>query len=240
MGVTMSSRVALVTGASGGIGRAIVDRLSGDGMTVVTLDIKGDVDLRLDIANDPLPADAFANIDVCVSNAAVVDTMAPAHRMSIEKWQHDIDVNLTGAFRVVQACLPGMRARQYGRIVAVSSLAGRTGLAGQVAYAASKGGLQSAMRTVAIENVAYGITANSVLPGLVSTPAVEALPASVRDRWLAATPIKRLCTPQEIADLIAFLAGESTACITGQDIAIDGGLSLPRLTLGSDRDESRR
>ena len=240
MGVSMNRRVALVTGASGGIGRAIVDRLRQDGMEVVTLDVKGDVDLRVDIARDQLPADAFAHIDVCVSNAAIVDTIAPAHTMSIEKWQRDIDVNLTGAFRVIQACLPGMRARRYGRIVAMSSLAGRTGLSGQIAYAASKGGLQSAVKTVAAENASFGITANSVLPGLVLTPAVQALPASVRDRWIAAIPIKRPCMPQEVADLIAFLAGESTACITGQEIAIDGGLSLPRLTFGTDRDEGGR
>src|ERR1700710_3196725 len=103
MGVSMNRRVALVTGASGGIGRAIVDRLRQDGMEVVTLDVMGDVDLRVDIARDQLPADAFAHIDVCVSNAAIVDTIAPAHTMSIEKWQRDIDVNLTGAFRVIQA-----------------------------------------------------------------------------------------------------------------------------------------
>jgi NAD(P)-dependent dehydrogenase (short-subunit alcohol dehydrogenase family) len=121
----------------------------------------------------------------------------------------------------------------------VSSMAGRTGLSGQVAYAASKGGLQSAMKTVAIENAGLGITANCVLPGLVSTPAVQALPASVRDRWLAAIPIKRPSTPEEVADLIAFLAAEGTASINGQDIGIDGGLNLPILTLGTDRDESR-
>jgi NAD(P)-dependent dehydrogenase (short-subunit alcohol dehydrogenase family) len=210
-------------------------------MTVVTLDVKGDADPRMmDIARDRVPADVFANIDVCVSDAAIVGTIAPAHTMSIDKWQRDIDVNPTGAFRVIQACLPGMRARRYGRIGAMSSLAGRTCLSGQIAYAASEGWLQSAVNTVAIENAAFGITANSVLPGFVLTPDLPAVPASVRGRWIAAAPIKRPRTPQEVADLIAFLAGENTASITGQEIVIDGGLSLPRLTFGSDRDESGR
>ena len=168
MGVSMNRRVALVTGASGGIGRAIVDRLRQDGMEVVTLDVKGDVDLRVDIARDQLPADAFAHIDVCVSNAAIVDTIAPAHTMSIEKWQRDIDVNLTGAFRVD----PGLSARVCGHASNGRDRRdvefGRPDLAwsGQIAYAASKGraakrGKDRRRR----EARACGITANSVLPG---------------------------------------------------------------------------
>src|SRR5882757_11090778 len=188
-GIAMGQRTALVTGASGGIGTAIVDRLRLDGMRVITLDIAGEVDLAVDVVRDPLPAEVFDHVDVCVSNAAIVDTIAPAHGMSAQKWQRDIDVNLTGAFRVVQACLPGMRQRRYGRIVAVSSLAGHTGLAGQVAYAASKAGLQGAIKTIAIENLAYGITANCVLPGMVATPAVNAFPDKLRDRVLAAMPM---------------------------------------------------
>src|SRR5690242_11142742 len=129
----MAARVAMDTGASGGIGKAIVQRLRRDGLEVVTLDITGDVDVTLDIVNDALPPDVFDGIDVCVSNAGIVDTFGPAHGMSAEKCRRDIDVNLTGAFRVIQACLPGMRTRRHGRAVAVSSLAGKTGVAGMVA-----------------------------------------------------------------------------------------------------------
>jgi NAD(P)-dependent dehydrogenase (short-subunit alcohol dehydrogenase family) len=228
----MDQRVALVTGASGGIGTAIVQRLRSDGLRVITLDIAGDVDLTVDIVNDPLPAETFDHVDVCISNAAIVDTIAPAHGMPAEKWQRDIEVNLTGAFRVVQACLPGMRERRYGRIVAVSSLAGQTGLAGQVAYAASKAGLQGAIKTVAIENLSYGITANCVLPGFIATPKVNAFPPVVRDRVLAAMPTGRFGEPAEVADLIAFLAREGSGYITGQEIAIDGGLGLNTFSLG--------
>ena len=237
----MGQRTALVTGASGGIGTAIVERLRLDGLRVITLDIRGDVDVTVDVVRAPLPAEIFDTVDVCISNAAIVDTIAPAHGMSAEKWQRDIDVNLTGAFRVVQSCLPGMRQRRYGRIVAVSSLAGHTGMAGQVAYAASKAGLQGAIKTVAIENLKYGITANCVLPGFVATPAVKALPAEARDRVMAAMPMGRFCEPAEVADLIAFLGGDGSGYITGQEVVIDGGLGLNTLTLGgAGKGEDRR
>lgn len=225
-------RTALVTGASGGIGSAICNRLRHDGFEVVTLDVAGEVDLKLDVVNDTLPAEIFDEIDVCVSNAGIVDTIASAHKISAEQWHRDIDVNLTGAFRVMQACLGGMRERRYGRIVAISSIAGKLGLSRQVAYAASKAGLQGAVRTIAIENVGYGITANCVQPGFVQTPKVEALPEGVSDRLLSAIPMHRFCRPAEVADLVAFLAAESSGYITAQEIAIDGGLGLYTLPIG--------
>lgn len=231
----MDRRVALVTGAHGGIGAAVVSTLSAQGIDVVTLDIRGAADIKLDIATDDLPPDLFKDIDICVSNAAIVDTIAPAHAMSLERWNGDISVNLTGAFRIIQACLPGMRRRRWGRLIGVSSLAGWTGAAGQVAYAASKAGLQGMIRTLAIENLAYGITANCVLPGLIATPKVQAMPREVRDRFKAALPVGRFGDPAEVADLIAFLAGPCSGYITGQEIAIDGGLGLNTLTLGSSK-----
>jgi len=103
------ARRALVTGAARGIGRAISERLSADGLEVLTLDRDEGCDIRVDLAAGELPE--LGEIDVCVSNAAITDTIAPAHRMSAEQWRRDIDVNLTGAFRAVQACLPGMRER---------------------------------------------------------------------------------------------------------------------------------
>ncbi|HEY3186427.1 MAG TPA: SDR family NAD(P)-dependent oxidoreductase, partial [Solirubrobacteraceae bacterium] len=114
-------RRALVTGAARGIGAAIAGRLCDDGLEVATLDVAPGCDLRVDVARDELAAQDFAAFDVVVSNAAITTTIAPAHAMRPEQWQRDIDVNLTGAFRVVQACLAGMRERRYGRIVAISS-----------------------------------------------------------------------------------------------------------------------
>lgn len=226
-------RTALVTGANGGVGRAIVERLRADGHDVVTLDIAGDVDIRADLRCDPFPQDVIDRIDICISNAALTDTIAPAHRMSPEQWDGDIAVNLTGAFRIIQACLPRMRAQRWGRVIAVSSAAARLGLSGQVAYSSSKAGLYGLVRTVAVESRRHGITANCVLPGMVATPVVLAMPDAVRERALAGMPMGRMAEPDEVAALIAFLASEDAGYITGQDISIDGGIGLSALSLGN-------
>jgi len=225
-------RRALVTGAARGIGAATAARLAADGFQVLTLDLRDGCDMTLDVAHDPFPP---LEIDVCVANAGVTTTIAPAHRMSAEQWQRDIDVNLTGAFRTVQACLGGMRERGYGRIIVVSSVAAVGGLPGQVAYAASKAGQLGMVRTLASENASRGITVNAILPGLVATEQVLAMPDEVRERAQSALPTGRAVQPAEIAAAIAFLAGEQAAQINGQAITIDGGASLNQLSLGGTR-----
>lgn len=222
---------ALVTGAARGIGAAIADRLRADGLEVLTLDRAAGCDLQVDLAADPLPD--LGTIDVCVSNAAITDTIAPAHRMTEEQWRGDVEVNLTGAFRAVQACLPGMRERRFGRVVAISSGAAVAGLPGQVAYAASKAGLLGMVKTIAGENAGRGITANAVLPGLVATEAVLAMPPDVLERVRSALPAGRLAEPAEVAALVAYLASEQAGYVTGQQIGIDGGVGLNTMTLGS-------
>jgi NAD(P)-dependent dehydrogenase (short-subunit alcohol dehydrogenase family) len=227
---------ALVTGSNGGIGTALVERLGADGFDVVTLDVAPPADLVVDLERDDVaPMD---DIDVCVSNAGLTKILSPAHRMSREKWERDLAVNLSGAFRVVQACLGGMRDRGYGRIVAMSSISGALGGPGQVAYSASKAGLVGMVRTIAAENVRRGITANAVLPGMIATPAVLAMPeevvARVGERLM---PMGRPGTPEEVAALVAFLVSERAGYITGQAIGIDGGAALNTLSLGrADRD----
>ena len=221
---------ALITGAARGIGAAIADRLRADGMDVVTLDAAQGCDLQVDVASDELPD--LGDVDVCVSNAAITTTIAPAHRMSEEQWGRDIAVNLSGAFRVVQACLGGMRERRFGRIVVISSGAARGGLPGQVAYSASKAGLHGMVLTLAAENAAHGITANAVMPGMVATEQVRAMPAEVLGRVTALLPARRLVEPEEVAGLVAFLAGETAGSITGELIGIDGGMHLNTMSLG--------
>jgi NAD(P)-dependent dehydrogenase (short-subunit alcohol dehydrogenase family) len=225
------ARRALVTGAARGIGAAIAARLAADGMRVVTLDLQAGCEIELDVARDPFPA--LGDIDVCIANAGVTRTIAPAHRMTEEQWRLDLDVNLTGAFRTIQACLGGMRERRWGRVVVISSVAALGGLPGQIAYAASKAGQLGMVRTLASESAGHGITVNAILPGLVSTEQVLAMPAEVRERALASVPSGRLVEPAEIAAAVAFLAGEQASQLSGQAIAIDGGASLTQLSLGS-------
>jgi len=230
--VTEAGR-ALVTGAARGIGAAIAARLRDDGFDVLTLDLSAGCDIALDVSRDEFPP--LGELDVCVANAGLTTTIAPAHRMTAEQWQRDIDVNLTGAFRTVQACLPGMRERRYGRIIVISSVAAVAGLPGQVAYAASKAGQLGMVRTLAGENASRGITANAVLPGLVATEQVLAMPADVRDRAFAALPSGRPVEPAEIAAAVAFLASRDAGQISGQAITVDGAASLNQLSLGSRR-----
>jgi len=226
------TRRALVTGAARGIGAAIAERLLADGLDVVTLDLQAGCDIALDVSQDPFPA--LEDVEVCVANAGITTTIAPAHKMSAEQWKRDVDVNLTGSFRTVQACIGGMRERGYGRVVVISSIAALGGLPGQVAYAASKAGQLGMVRTLASENAAYGITVNAILPGLVATEQVLAMPDAVRERALRAVPTGRLVEPAEIAAAVAFLVGAEAAQISGQAIAVDGAASLSQLSLGSE------
>jgi NAD(P)-dependent dehydrogenase (short-subunit alcohol dehydrogenase family) len=207
------TRLALVTGANGGIGSAICERLRADGLHVRTMDVVGPADVVADLSADAIPPWAVADVDICVSVAGVVDTFAPAHSMSAEKWSRDIDVNLTGALRVIQGCLPGMRQRRFGRVVGISSMAGWLGAAGKVAYAASKAGLHGMMRTIA-------------------TPKLLVMRQADQDRMRAALPSQRFGRPAEVADLVAFLARDDGGYITAQEIGIDGGLGLNTLFVG--------
>jgi acetoacetyl-CoA reductase len=220
---------ALVTGAARGIGAAIAARLREDGFDVVTLDREPGCDHQVDLRDGELPD--LGDIDACVSNAAITDTIAPAHRMTAEQWSRDVEVNLTGAFRAVRACLPGMRERGYGRIVAISSGAARAGLPGQVAYAASKAGLLGMVRTIAAENLRRGITANAVLPGVVATEKVLAMPPEVLEQVTAALPTGRLVEPGEVAALVAYLVSRDAGQVTGEEIGITGGMDLNTFSL---------
>jgi NAD(P)-dependent dehydrogenase (short-subunit alcohol dehydrogenase family) len=220
---------ALVTGAAAGIGAAICARLAGAGFDVVGLDREPGCELQLDVVRDELPD--LSDVGVCVVNHGITTTVAPAHEMTPEQWGRDIDVNLTGAFRVIQACLPGMRERGYGRIVVISSGAAVAGLPGQVAYAASKAGLLGMVKTVAAENVGLGITANAILPGMIATEKVRAMPPEVLERVMEFQPSGRLGDPEEVAGLVLYLTSDEAGYVTGQDILIDGGMSLNTFSL---------
>ncbi|MBA8961914.1 NAD(P)-dependent dehydrogenase (short-subunit alcohol dehydrogenase family) [Rhodococcus percolatus] len=225
-------RKALVTGAAreGGIGKAIVARLEADGMEVVTLDRAPGCTYRADMSTDELPP--LGDIDVYVANAGLTTMFGAAHSLSIDKWRKDLDVNLTGTFRVLQQCLPGMRERQYGRVVVISSTAGTQGMPAQVSYSTTKAGLLGLVKTVAAENVALGITANAVLPGMTASSGILSMPQDIQDAWLASMP-NGFVDPADIADAVAFFASPTARSVTGQFLTVDAGDGLNTRTVTS-------
>lgn len=230
----MSPRLrALVTGAAreGGIGRAIVARLSEAGMEVVTLDVEPGCTWQVDLAGGELPD--VGRIDVLAANHGLTTMFGAAHTMALERWQRDLDVNLTGTLRVVQAVLPGMRERGFGRIVITSSTAAVHGMPAQIGYSTSKAGLLGMMRTIAAENVRHGITANAVLPGMTASSGLLAMPQEIRDAWMARMPMGEFVAPADIAEAVAFFAAPASARVTGQQLTVDAGHSLNTLSVTS-------
>ncbi|MDX6364897.1 MAG: hypothetical protein QOC85_3958 [Streptomyces sp.] len=224
---------ALVTGAAreGGIGRAIVARLEADGFEVVTLDVEPGCTFQADVVTDMLPD--LRDIDVLVCNAALTSMFGAAHTMRMERWQRDLDVNLTGTFRVVQACLPGMRSRRYGRIVVISSTAAVDGMPAQVGYSTTKAGLLGMTKTIAAENVALGITANAVLPGMTASSGILGMPQDIVHAWLATMPMGSFVAVSDIAEAVAFFASPAAGRVTGQELTVDGGHALNTMSVTS-------
>jgi len=258
----LANRIALVSGAARGIGRAIAVRLARGGAAVGLIDINPAVEetarlvretghnaavAMVDISDANAAregvakvADELGPIDLLVNNAGIVNNIAPVEKMTDEAWQKEIGVNLTGAFNLVRAVVGPMAARGYGRIVNISSGAARGGLARQVGYSATKAGLLGLTHTVALEYARKGVTCNAVLPGVIETENVKAMPAEIRDEALAHTPVRRFGAPEEVAALVAFLCGPEAGYITGAEIDISGGGHLNTLVLGSRKDASGR
>ncbi len=253
--MVLTGKIALITGAARGIGRAAALRLAHAGADVAVTDVQPDVEetaarIRergrraaaavFDVA-DPAQVDAgvrqlrtaLGDVDVLVSNAGIVNNIAPFTKMTHERWQREIAVNLTGAFNVIQAVIGPMIERRWGRIIVMSSGAAHGGLHRQAAYAASKAGLIGLVQTVTLEHARHGITCNAILPGLIETETVQMMPAEIRDATRANTPAQRLGAMEEVAHLIAFLASDQAGFINGAEIDIDGGLRLNTGSLGS-------
>jgi 3-oxoacyl-[acyl-carrier protein] reductase len=243
-------RVALVTGAAGAIGGAIVTALQRDGARVVAADLDAPDPARwptagpdeLEVAPasfDIADCDAVAatvddvtavwgGVDILVNSVGVFDTIGTTLRVDPAAWDHDVRVMLSGPFYVMRAVLPGMLARRWGRIVNISSMSSR-GAYKQASYGATKEGLIGLTKTVALEFAAAGITANAVLPGLVATPKVSRAPDDIVRGALATIPAERLGTCEEVADLVAFLASDAAAYVNGAAVVVDGGTSLLQL-----------
>ena len=241
----LTGKIALVTGASGGIGGAIARRLHGQGATVVLSGTRaaaletlaGELGERAKVVTcnlgDPAETDglvakaeaAAGPLDILVNNAGLTRD-GLALRMKDEDWQQVLDVNLTASFRLTRAALRGMMKRRWGRIVGITSIVGVTGNPGQANYAASKAGLIGMTKSLAQEVATRGITLNCVAPGMIETAMTDALNAQQRDRILTAIPMQRLGNADEIASAVVYLASEEAAYVTGQTLHVNGGMAM--------------
>jgi len=237
-----SGRRVIVTGAAGGIGRAIVDALAHSGCAVAACDAPGvpvdtvtgaaataTFDIRDPDAVREGAVRAIAELGGCdavVAGAGVVDTIDRAERFSDEDWRTDMETNLNGAFYLAQAAFEALAASGDGRIVLLSSVAAEVGVPRQVAYGASKAGLIGMARTLAAEWAGRGIRCNVVMPGFVATPKVLAVPAPVREKAIARIPLGRFAEPAELAGVVSFLLSPAAAYLNGALLRVDGGFGL--------------
>jgi 3-oxoacyl-[acyl-carrier protein] reductase len=245
---SLSGRVALVTGAAGGIGSATVSALAGAGARIVALDVDGAAlaplvaavsaqgSEALACAADVTDAEAvgravatavqrWGRVDILVNNAGIVRD-ARLENVSDEDWLRTLDVNLRGAMVCARAVVPHMRAASHGRILSATSVVARMGNYGQTAYAAAKAGIIGMTRSWARELGPHGITANAVAPGFIDTPMLRSVPEKVLARFIERLPARRLGRPGEVAAVYAFLASDLASFINGAVVGVDGGLLL--------------
>lgn len=233
-----TGEVAVVTGSASGIGRSIATRLVEAGARVHGFDVASPAepvdglrDHRVDLRAEDVPEAAIAGvlaeegrIDHLVNDAGITRDRA-LWKLPVEDWQEVLEVNLTGAYRLIRAVAPAMRRAGSGRIVNIASINGLRGKFGQAAYSASKAGLIGLTRTAARELGAKGITVNAVAPGMIETAMSAVLPETVRATALAESALGRLGRPDDVAGAVLFLLSDAAAHVTGHVLVVDGGQS---------------
>jgi 3-oxoacyl-[acyl-carrier protein] reductase len=247
-GILMSQRIALVTGASRGIGRACALSLSAAGhhvvlaarqmdkleaaaaeirekggqSTVISLDLGSAENIRESMK--ALLAEV-GRVDILVNNAGITKDML-AMRMKQEDWEEVLRVNLTGSFLVTQAAMQGMIKERWGRIINISSVVGQMGNAGQANYVASKAGMIGLTKTLAQELAGRNITVNAVAPGFIETDMTAVLNEQLKEKMLSLIPAKRFGSAEDVAGVVTFLASDAAAYVTGQVIGVNGGMYM--------------
>lgn len=242
----MSRKIILVTGASRGIGRAVALRLAKEGHFVIGTatsekgaeaisEYLGEYDgvgrvldvtdtAQIDALFDEIDS-VYGSLQVLVNNAGVTQD-GLLMRMSDEQWENVIDTNLTSVYRMSKRAIKGMMKARFGRIINVSSVVGQMGNAGQTNYAASKAGLEGFTRSLAREIGSRGVTVNCVAPGFIETDMTDALDERLLNSMLDAVPLARLGQPEDIAAAVAFLASDEAGYITGEVLAVNGGMYM--------------
>jgi 3-oxoacyl-[acyl-carrier protein] reductase len=244
----MSNRVAFVTGSSRGIGRATALALqqAGYDIVVASFEVEKNEEVAAEIraaggnamtsnlnltSLDSVRASfaeaykQFGRIDVLVNNAGITKD-GLAMRMKPEDWALVLQINLTGAFYAAQQVLPAMVKQRSGRIINIASVVGQAGNAGQANYVSSKAGIIGLTKALAQEVASRNITVNAVAPGFIETDMTAVLPQEVRDKMLAAIPLKRMGRPEDVAAAVRFLASDDAAYITGHVISVNGGMYM--------------
>jgi 3-oxoacyl-[acyl-carrier protein] reductase len=241
----LSGQAALVTGASGGIGRAIVEALHRQGAEIMLAGSRlpalgalaaefgervhvGLADFADSAAPDRLANEAEAamgRVDIVVNNAGITRD-ALALRMNDKDWEAVLEINLTAAFRLTRAVLRGMVRRRHGRVIGITSVVAATGNAGQANYAAAKAALVGMSKSIAAEVAGRGITVNCVAPGLIVTPMTDKLTADQRARLTGVIPAGRFGAPEEVAAAVVYLASTEAAYVTGQTLHVNGGMVM--------------